>query len=150
MMKGISRSIKCAIAAGEIKGIKPFENCPTSTHQQFVDHTLLHGTPTVKEAKAYKRILENFQKSLGAEIDHSKSMIYFFNTNPAIQRNLANILGFEHKTIKMKYLGIPLMDKACKMATWEGVINKLQERVKNWTYRALNLAGTVILTKMVL
>jgi hypothetical protein len=36
------------------------------------------------------------------------------------------------------------------METWEGVINKLQERVKNWTYRALNLAGRLILTKAVL
>jgi hypothetical protein len=77
-------------------------------------------------------------------------MIYFFNTNPAIQRNLANILGFERKTLPMKYLGIPLTDRDCKMETWEGVINKLQERLKNWTYRALNLAGRLILTKAIL
>jgi hypothetical protein len=36
------------------------------------------------------------------------------------------------------------------MATWEGVLNKLQERVKNWTYRFLNLAGRLVLTKIVL
>jgi hypothetical protein len=36
------------------------------------------------------------------------------------------------------------------MKTWEGVINKLQERVKNWIYRSLNLAGRLILTKAVL
>jgi hypothetical protein len=77
-------------------------------------------------------------------------MIYFFNTNPAIQRNLTNILGFERKMLPTKYLGIPLKDTACKMATWEGVISELQEKVKNWTYRALNLAGRLILTKMVL
>jgi hypothetical protein len=77
-------------------------------------------------------------------------MRYFFNTNLAIQRNLANILGFERKTLPTKYLGIPLMDRAYKMETWEGVINKLHERVKNWTYRALNLAGRLILTKAVL
>jgi hypothetical protein len=77
-------------------------------------------------------------------------MIYFFNTNLAIQRNLANILGFECKTLPTKYLVIPLMDRACKMATWEGMINKMQERVKNWTYRALNLARRIILTKEVL
>jgi hypothetical protein len=70
-------------------------------------------------------------------------MIYFFNTNPAIQRNLANILGFERKMLPTKYLGIPLTDRACKMETWEGVINKLQERVKKWTYRSLNLAGRI-------
>jgi hypothetical protein len=150
MMEGLSRSIKSATAAGEIKGIKPFENCPTSTHQQFVDDTLLHGTPTVKEAKDFKRILKDFGEASGVEINHSKSMIYFFNTNPTIQRNLANILGFERKTLPTKYLGIPLTDRACTKATWEGVINKLQERVKNWTYRALNLAGRLILTKTVL
>jgi hypothetical protein len=36
------------------------------------------------------------------------------------------------------------------METWEGVINKLQERVKNWTYISLNLAGTLILTKAIM
>jgi hypothetical protein len=58
-------------------------------------------------------------------------MIYFFSTNPAIQRNLANILGFERKTLPTKYLGIPPMDRAYKMETSEGVLNKLQEWVKN-------------------
>jgi hypothetical protein len=125
MMEGLSRSIKNATATREIAGIKPFKNFPTSTHQQFVDDTLLHVTPTVKEAKDYKRILEDFGEASEEEINHSKSMIYFFNTNLAIQRNLANILGFEHKTLLTKYLGIPLMDRAYKMETWEGVINKL-------------------------
>jgi hypothetical protein len=41
------------------------------------------------------------------------------------------------------------MDRACTKDTWAGVINKLQERVKNWTYRALNLAGRLILTKTI-
>jgi len=54
MMEGLSRSIKSATAIGEITSIKPFKNFPTSTHQQFVDDTLLHGIPMVKEAKAYK------------------------------------------------------------------------------------------------
>jgi hypothetical protein len=150
MMEGLSRSLKSTIAAGVIKVLKPFENCPTSTHQQFVDDTLLHGTPMVKEAKAYKKILEDFGEASREEINHSKSMIYFFNTNMEIERNSANFLGFEHKTLPMKYLGIPLTDRSCKNSTWEGVISKLQERVKNWTYRALNLARRLILTKIVL
>jgi hypothetical protein len=150
MTKGLSRSIKRTTAASEIKGIKPFEKFPTSTHEQFIDDTLLHVTPTVKEEKNFKRILEDFGEASGVEINHSKSMIYFFNTNTDIQRNFANILGFEHKTLPTKYLGIPLMDRACKNATWEGFISKLQERVKNWTYRSLNLARRLILTKTIL
>jgi hypothetical protein len=57
MMEGLSRSIKSATTKGEITSIKPFENFPTSTHQQFIDDTLLHGTPMVKEENAYKIIL---------------------------------------------------------------------------------------------
>jgi hypothetical protein len=127
MMEGLSQSIKSATTTWEIKGIKPYENCPTSTHQQFMDYTLLHGMPTVKEAKAYKRILDEFGEASGAEINQYKSMIFFFNTNPAIQRNLANILGFERKSLPTKYLGIPLTDKVYKLSTWEGIVNKLQE-----------------------
>jgi hypothetical protein len=52
MMEGLNRRIKSATATGEITGIKPFKNFPTSTHQQFVDDTLVHGIPTVKEEKA--------------------------------------------------------------------------------------------------
>jgi hypothetical protein len=72
-----------------------------------------------------------FGEASGVEINHSKSMIFFFNTNLTIQRNLANILGFELKALPTKYLGISLTDKAYKMSTWEGIINKLEERVKN-------------------
>ena len=115
-----------------------------------MDDTLLHGMPTVKEAEAYKQILDEFGEDSGAEINQSKSMIFFFNTNPTIQRNLANILGFECKSIPTKYLGIPLIDKAYKLSTWEGIVNKLQNRVKNWTYRSLNLARRLILTKSIL
>jgi hypothetical protein len=95
MMEGISWSLKITIDAGEITCLKLFKNFPTSTHQQFVDDTLLHGIPMVKEEITFKRILEEFGEASGAEINHSKSIIYFFNTNPTIQRNLENILGFE-------------------------------------------------------
>jgi len=32
MMEGLNRSRKSATTTGKLKGIKPFENCPTSTH----------------------------------------------------------------------------------------------------------------------
>jgi len=150
MMEVLSWSIKSATTTWEIKGIKPFENFPTSTHQQFLDDTLLHGIPTVKEVKSHKRILDKLGEASGAEINRSKPMILFFNTNPTIERNLANILGFERKALLTKYLGIPLTEKSYKMSTWEGIINKLQDRVKTWMYRSLNLARRLILTKSVL
>jgi len=72
-----------------------------------MDDTMLHGIPTVNEDRAYKKILDDFVEALGTEINHSKSMIYFFNTNICVQRNLSNIMGFERKTMPTKYLGCP-------------------------------------------
>jgi hypothetical protein len=77
-------------------------------------------------------------------------MIYFFNTNPAIQRNLANILGFERKMLPTKYLGIPLMDRAGKKETVGRSDQQVAGEGKKWTYRTLNLAGRLILNKEVL
>jgi hypothetical protein len=54
MMENLSQSTKSATTTSEITSIKPYKNCPTSTHQQLMDDTLLHGIPMVKEAKAYK------------------------------------------------------------------------------------------------
>jgi len=77
-------------------------------------------------------------------------MIFFFNTHIDVQRNLTNILGFERKTLPTKYLGVPLTDKVGKKSTWENMINKQQDRVKIWTYQALNFVGMLVLTKAVL
>jgi hypothetical protein len=84
MMEGISRSIKSATATSEITSIKPFKNFPTSTHQQFMYDTLVHGIAIMKKEKFCKQILEDFSEASGAKINHSKSMIFFFNTNPTI------------------------------------------------------------------
>jgi hypothetical protein len=140
-------SIKAATEEGNIKGLGLYEEFPTTTHQQFVDDTMLHGIPTAKEVRAYKKILVDFREASGTEINHSKSMIYFFNTNIGVQRNLSNIMGFERKTMPTRYLGMPLMDKASKYTTWEGILTNMQQRVKRWTYETLNLAGHLILTK---
>eukprot|EP00253_Pinus_taeda_P021359 PITA_21359 len=63
LMEGLSRLIHKAKADGIIRGLRPLHSSPATTHQQFVDDTLLHGTPTVKEALAFKSILTLFSKA---------------------------------------------------------------------------------------
>ena len=65
MMEGLSRTIKSATKERTIKGLRLDEEFPTTTHQQFMDDTMLHEIPTVKEARAYKEILSNFREASG-------------------------------------------------------------------------------------
>eukprot|EP00253_Pinus_taeda_P004347 PITA_04347 len=62
-------------------------------------------------------------------------------------KEATEILGFQRKVLPSKYLGIPLTDKPMCKSIWELVLNKLQDKIKRWTFRALNLVGKLILTK---
>eukprot|EP00253_Pinus_taeda_P019731 PITA_19731 len=127
MMEGLGREIKAAKEEGRIQGLRLTQGGDMVTHQQFVDDTMLQGTPTVKEAKAFKQIL-----------------------NISIQRNLSKILSFQRESLPAKYLGVPLTDKLLHKDIWEPVLNKLKDKIRKWTNRALNLAGRLILTKAIL
>lgn len=77
LMEGLSRIIAKAKNEGTIKGLQPLQSILATTHQRFVDDTMLHGTPTVKEALAFRKILYLFSKASGMEIKFSKSTIFF-------------------------------------------------------------------------
>jgi len=86
---------------------------------------MLQGVPTVKEATTYKQILSVFAVAIGMEVNLSKSKIFFFNTNIAIQGNISRILGFQMDSLPSKYLGVPLTAKPMPKSIWERLINKL-------------------------
>eukprot|EP00253_Pinus_taeda_P027881 PITA_27881 len=150
LMEGLSHLIHKAKEEGSIRGLHPLHSSPATTHQQFVDDTLLHGTPTVKEALAYKSILTLFNKASGMEINHTKSKIFFFNTHLEIQKHLTSILGFKRSTLPSKYLGAPLTSKPWQKHHWESTLAKLENKCRHWTHRALNFAGRLVLTKAIL
>lgn len=79
MIEGLGRAIIATKEEGRIQGLRLTRNRDTVTHQQFVDDTMLQGIPTVKEAKAFKQILNEFSMAAGTEVSLSKSKIFFFN-----------------------------------------------------------------------
>jgi len=88
--------------------------------------------------------------AIGMEINLSKAKNFFFNTNIAIQRNISRILGFQRNVLLSKYLGVPLTDKPLHKSIWEPVTNKMHDKIRKWSIRSLNLAGRLVLTKVVL
>jgi len=150
MMEGLGRAIKVAKEEGRIQGLRLNQGGDMVTHQQFVDDAKLQGTPTAKEAKAFKHILSEFSRAVDIDVSLTKSKIFFFNMDISRQRNLSRSLGFQRESLPTKYLGVPLTDKPLQKGIWEPIINKLKENIRKWTNRALNLAGRLILTKAIL
>ena len=111
---------------------------------------MLQGIPTVKEAQALKKILNDFALATGTEVSLDKSKVLFFNTDIAIERNLTRILVFQRDELPSKYLGMPLTDKPLSKGLWEPVTNKLLEKGKKWTRRSLSFTGRLVFTKAIL
>jgi len=84
------------------------------------------------------------------EVNLSKSNVFFFNTHIAIQRNVSRILDFQRESLPSKYLGVPLKVKPRHKSIWDPLVTKMQDKVRKWTNRSLNLAGRSVLTKAVL
>eukprot|EP00253_Pinus_taeda_P022527 PITA_22527 len=132
MMEGLGRAIKMASAQGRIQGLKLTIDGAASTHQKLVDDTMQQGIPKVKEAKAFKQVLNDIGMAVG------------------MYRNLTRILGFQRDELPSKYFRMPLTHKHLSRGVWDLVINKLHDKVMKWTCKSLSLAGHLVLIEVVL
>jgi len=150
MMEGIGIAFITANAEGRIQGIKLTLDGVANTHQQFVDDRMLQGLLTVREARTIKQILNNFAMVVVTKVSLTKSKVFFFNTDIAIQCNIARIIGFQRDQLPSKYLVIPLTDIPLNKEIWEPIVNNLQDKILKWTCRSLDLARRLVLTQAVL
>jgi ribonuclease HI/exonuclease III len=150
MTEGLSRSIHAALDSNRLTGLPLHGISPPLSHSQFVDDTLLMGSPTVREALSIQSILSSFSEASGLECNKAKSLIFFFNTPPQIQRHISALLGFKRSSLPSKYLGIPLIDNALKNSSWDPLLSSFAKRLSSWTFRALNLPSRLVLLKAVL
>eukprot|EP00253_Pinus_taeda_P010960 PITA_10960 len=67
MIEGLGRAIRASKEEGRIQGLRITQGGDTVTHQQFLDDTMLQGTPPVKEAKSFKQILSGFARATSTE-----------------------------------------------------------------------------------
>jgi hypothetical protein len=131
MAKGLSRSIHAVVANNLLIGLPLHGISPPISHSQFVDDTLLMGTPTACEANSLLSILQTFSDALGLDYKKDKSQIFFFNTPPPIQRHVFDILGFNRSSLLSKYLGIPLTNNSLRNSSWEHLLSSFTKRLSS-------------------
>eukprot|EP00253_Pinus_taeda_P013830 PITA_13830 len=148
--EGLGHLIKKEREANRIKGLKLWGNNLPLTHQQFVDDIMLFREPTVKEVRHLRRILDLFAEASSLEINRDKSCVFIFNTVDQVKAHLIRLMGFRRGELPTKYLGNILDFTSKKMKNWQGVLDKLSNKVANWAFRALNIAGRIVLEKSVL
>lgn len=130
-----------------ISGLKIHNKTEPSSHQQFIDDTLLIGHPLAKENKTLKKILDKFKPTSGMEINAIKSQIFFFSTPQSIQTYISRTLQIQKISLPSKYLGALLLERFLKLSSWEYFLIQFEHKLSCWTFRALNFPVHLILLK---
>eukprot|EP00253_Pinus_taeda_P031502 PITA_31502 len=149
MAEGLGRHLKQALLSNQLKGIS-IHNSPASSHQQFVDDTMLYGYPSAQEASRLKSLLKDFSDASGLHVNNAKSQIFFFHTPPSVKLAITRILGFHAASLPSTYLGAPLTASAIKQPAWRVLLEKFESKLNLWTYRSLNMANRAVLIKSIL
>jgi hypothetical protein len=80
MVEGLGCYIKASIQNGSLQGLHLHGLQPTTSHNQFVDDTMLLNTPTAQEANKLRSILNDFNEASETTFNLDKSQLFFFNT----------------------------------------------------------------------
>jgi hypothetical protein len=150
MAQGLGCYIKDSIQNGSLQGLPIHGLKMISSHNQFVNETLLMNTPTVQEEIKLSSILSDFSEASGTTFNLAKSQLFFFNTPVEIQQQLSQILNTPVCTLPSHYMGLPLFDSAARNISWDSLLLSITNRLSNWTFRSLNLPAMIVLLNLVL
>ena len=121
-------------------------------HAQFADDTILLGGASPIIACRFKRELNRYCQASGSKLNLSKSQIFGWNLNPremvSISRalNMVGVVSWDSFT----YLGVPIFKLKPISSAWSPIVDKIKKKITRWGTAWLNLAGRVVLIKVVL
>jgi hypothetical protein len=105
------------------------------------------NSPTIQEVVKLNSILSNFTEASGMSLNLEKSKLYFFNTPPPVQHHISRLLGIPRSSLPSNYLGIPLSGAVTSSISWDSLLLSIANRLRNWTFRPLNIPSRLVLLK---
>ena len=117
-----------------LAGLQMAQNVKDINHVQFADDTLLLGGASIISADLFKRELDIYKEVSGSKINFQKSNIYGWNCSIRDMTGITRLLGMEG-TLSwdyFKYIGIPILKSAPKVAHWMPLLDKLKIRIQAW------------------
>jgi len=135
---------------GLFQGLQVGRRREKLTHLQFADDTLLFCEANELYLQGIKRALLSFQTYSGLAVNYSKSAVLVFGKDEEWANEIARQLECRLVKLPITYLGVPLGANMRKMSSWQGVIDKIQNRLNTWKGTCISRAGRVVLIKAVL
>jgi hypothetical protein len=116
------------------------------SHLLFVDDTLIFGDVHPNHLRLFHCLFLCFEVALGLKINLAKSESVPVGNVDQVER-MVGILGCGVSSLPMKYLGLPLGASYKDKHIWDGVIEKIEQRLASWKIMYLSKGGRVTLIK---
>jgi hypothetical protein len=149
--EGLSKSLEAAARAGTFQGIS-ISSGMKITHLLFVDDIHIFCNGKVGDAETLVDILANFLLATGMIINVQKSTISTSELDEEENEVYQRLFPFTLQDISqgIKYLGFQLKPNSYKKEDWKWLIEKVEKRLNNWSFRWLSRAGRLTLKKSIL
>ncbi|GKC89097.1 putative RNA-directed DNA polymerase [Tanacetum coccineum] len=117
---------------------------------QFADDALFFGEWSSTNAYNLINILRCFEMGSGLKINLDKSCLFGVGIPVSEVISVASSLGCAHGIIPFIYLGLPVGRRMRLINGWQGIINRLRNRLPLWKAKSLSVGGRLTLIKSVL
>lgn len=148
-MNVLTSMLEQQMRAGSIQGVKLAPTAPAISNLLYADDLLLLGLANRTEARRIRNTLHDFCKLSGQRVSPEKSKLWFSKSTP-LMGIAATIRTFRANFADNTetYLGGSVT--AARPSDFEGLIQKVDNRLHTWKARLLSPAGKLVLMKAVL
>ncbi|XP_030479414.1 uncharacterized protein LOC115696664 [Cannabis sativa] len=144
------RLITTRMNEGSIHGFKVSRNGPPITHLMFADDVILFGKASVKEAKGFRKCLEDYCLWSGQAVNYQKSTVFFSKGVPSrLAGEISELLNMRRMRNDATYLGLPLFRSLNRSRDMHFLVDRALQRVKSWKTRLLSKVGKTCLIQSV-
>ncbi|KAA3468319.1 reverse transcriptase [Gossypium australe] len=146
--EGLSSLMKKSIQEGHLKGVKASRRGPQISHLLFADDYILFGEANERGAGFIKRVLCEYGKCSGQQVNFEKSTVLFSsNTREEEKRVVTQILGVRFSNDPEHYLGLPNMVGRRKKEAFQNLKDRFKQKIDNWSIRHLSQGGKEVFIK---
>jgi hypothetical protein len=146
LVDALASILSRACAAGHIRGVVSHLIPGGASHLQYADDTLIMIEPSDEGIANLKLLLLCFENMSGLKINFDKSEVLVMGVTAREQRRVASMLNCKLGQFPIKYLGLPVSDKALRVSDWDFLPQKVGHRVDPWQGLLLASAGRLELT----
>ncbi|XP_024158077.2 uncharacterized protein LOC112165700 [Rosa chinensis] len=149
-MEKLSHLIHSTVDVGLWRPVRASQSGPKVSHLFFADDLMLFAEASPNQAAALKNCLDIFCSLSGQAVSYEKSLIYCSpNTCKSIASAISRTCGSPLTNDLGKYLGMPLIHSRVNKHTYNGIFDKVQNRLSSWKSKALSMAGRLTLVNSV-